>query len=243
MTLSRRESLRMMTGAAVIPVLALGGPRLALGSEIPFEPPTSPMRLSRTLVRDLPDGAEILVKRCWAVVFAPAAGGFSLSGQQTSVEVETPQSLEFLAQLEKERVEAGLFPMALSPGGMIMAGEQRVASEIFDHAVAAAARQIDGAGLSPDDTRMTAQALSDLQKSAAELTSKVPHDLFRPDQPHWRINRNFDLPNGLSGSVAVTFDARMDAAGQLLEQCERRVISSIGSSSRTSSELWELARG
>lgn len=252
MSLSRRRSLRVMGGAAMVPLLALGWPRLALGAQASFEPPAAPMRLSRTLVRDLPGGAEIMVRRRWMVEFRPSADGFTLSGQQTSVEVETPPTLGFLAQLEEKRIEAGLFPMALSPGGMIVTGDQAPDSEMpdsempdsemFDRAILAAARHIDHAGLPADDARQAIEALSALQKSAANLTSKVPRDLFRPLRPHWQVDRNIDLPNGRSGGIAVIFDARMDAAGQLMEQYERRVVSSIGSSSRTSSELWELAR-
>jgi len=251
---SRRQSLRIMAGAAALPALALGWPRLGLGSELRFDPPSWPMRLSRTLVRDLPDGAEILVKRIWAVVFQPVEEGFTLSGQQTSIQVETPPSLKFLAQMEEQRAETGLFPMDLSAGGMIAAGVPRPNSEMFDRAVSAVARQIDRGGqidgggqidrggLSADDTRLTAEALSALQKSAAELTSKLPRDLFHPVQPHWQIDRSIVLPGGLSGSVTVTFDARMDATRQLMEHSERRIVSSIGGTSRTSTERWELAR-
>lgn len=156
--------------------------------------------------------------------------------------MDTPPSLQFLAKIEQERIETGLFPITLSSGGMITTGEQNPSSEAFERAVMAAARHINQAALAADDARLTIEALSALQKSASELTSNLPSDLFRPRQPHWRVDRNIDLPNGLSGNVEVTFDARMDAAGQLMEHCERRIVSSIGGSSRTSSEMWELAR-
>lgn len=226
----------------MLPTFALGVSSLARGREVLFAPPATPMRLSRALVRDLPDGAEIAIKRSWTVIFTPAPGGFTLSGQQTSVEVDTPPTLEFLAQIEQERIETGLFPITLSSGGMITTGRQGPTSEAFDRAVMAAARHINRSELSADNARLTVEALSALQKSAGELTRKLPGDLFRPRQPHWRVDRNIELPNGLSGNVEVTFDARMDAAGQLMEECERRIVSSIGGSSRTSSEMWELVR-
>lgn len=241
MNQSRRQSLGLIAACAIIPLMAAGLPRRALAQNGTFIPPTGPMRLSRTLVRDLPDGAKIIVRRDWAVAFTAMTDGFSLGGQQTSVEVQTPPALEFLAEMEKKRLETGLLPILLTNAGTIAIGEPTSPSDDFDRAVKAVARQIDLSQLAPDDARNARQTLSALHKSAAQLTSMVPHDLFRPAQTHWQMERTVDLPNGMSGSVAVTFSARMDATGQLMERCERRIVSSIGPSSRTSTDAWELA--
>jgi hypothetical protein len=174
-------------------------------------------------------------------------GGARTSGSLTNGRVPSrdpfaPPTLQFLAKIEQERIETGPFPITLSSGGMITTGEQNPSSEAFERADMAAARHINQAALPADDARLTIEALSTPQKLASELTSNLRSDLFRPRQPHWRVDRNIDLPNGLSGNLEVTFDARMDAAGQLMEHCERRIVSSIGGSSQTSSEMWELAR-
>ncbi len=150
--------------------------------------------------------------------------------------------LEFLAKLKKERIETGLFPIELSAVGMIVTGQQWPTSEAFDRAIKDAAQHIGRYELPADYERLTIDALFALQKSGAELTSNLPSDLFCPRQPHWRIDRNVDLPNGLWGSVEVNFSARIDAAGQSMKRCERRIVTSIGGSNRTSSEMWELAR-
>ena len=239
---SRRQSLRAMIGAAVVPALALGFPRLVVAAGGQFDPPAAPMRLTRTLVRDLPDGAEISVKRDWEVRFIRTMAGFSLNGRQIAVEVEAPPALEFLGQLEKKRQESSLFPLALSPNGMIAADGQKPDSELFDLAIAGAAQRISQSALSADSARLTGESLAALQKSATDLISRLPLDLFRPGQLHWQDNRTVALPQGLTGTVSITFDSRLDAVGQLMEQSERRIVSSIGGSSRTSSEIWQLAR-
>lgn len=242
---SRRQSLKLLVGAAFTPGLALGRSHMAFAADTPFDPPAAPMRLTRRLIRGLPDGSEIQVERSWDIVFARTAGGFMVSGQQTSVTVETPPSLEFLAELERNRLETGLLPMALGPDGMIAGGEPETSSAFYDRAVAQAAARINRSGFSGDAAHRVRDALSALQKSLAEWGGKVPRDLFRPQQLHWQVLRGVDLPGGpgdnLAGQIAVTFDARMDAAGQLMEQRERRVVSTLGGSSQTSSEEWWLA--
>lgn len=239
---SRRQSMRLMIGAAILPTLVMGLPRLARAAGSGFDPPSGPMRLSRTLIRDLPDGAVISVRREWEVRFSPAADGFSVSGRQTAVEVEAPPVLEALRQLEKQRKETNLFPLMLLPSGLIAAGGQEADAELFDLAVAEAAKLINRSALSAGDASVTGKSLAVLQKSVAVLLSRVPHDLFRPGQSHWQDDREVVLPQGQTGTVSVMFNAQMNASGQLMEQSERRIVSTIGTSSRTSSETWELTR-
>lgn len=243
---TRRKLLQLIAAAAVAPIIALNIPRsamAAIGGQ--FDPPITPMLLSRTIVRELPDAAQIVVRRAWEVRFKPTATGFSVSGQQVSVEVEAPPALEFLAQLEEQRQETSLFPLMLSSAGMISSDGPETASDgddaaLLDLAIAEAAGRIEHSKASADAGGTARAFLSALQGSSTRLTSKVPRDLFRPQQSYWQNERTIELPQGLKGTVSVTFDARMNAAGELMERAERRVVSSIGGSSRTSSEVWEL---
>ncbi|MDZ4308510.1 hypothetical protein [Allopontixanthobacter sp.] len=239
---SRRESLRLIAGAAAMPMLAAVFPRFASAAVRAFDPPASPMNLTRTVLRDLPGGTRITVRRSWEVRFSRVEDGFSLTGRQISVDVDVPPRLQALAQMEQSREETGLFPMILSPDGVITGGEENPDSTWFDRAVGKAAEQIEGARMPEAETERIMAALSALQSSATGPTGKVPRDLFRPQPLQWQVNRDVELPGGLSGTIAVLFDARMDAAGQLMAQSERRILSAVGGSSRTSSEIWALGR-
>ncbi|MXP44493.1 hypothetical protein [Allopontixanthobacter sediminis] len=242
MSQSRRQSLRLIAGAAIMPLMAGAFPRIAAAAENPFDPPAIPMLLSRTVLRDLPDGAQISVHRSWEVRFERERDGFSVNGSQISVEVDAPPTLLALAQMEQSREEIGLFPMVLSTDGTVIGGEESPGSIWFDRAVSETAEQIEAARIPGTEAEKVLGALSALHRSATGLTGKVPRDLFRPRSLEWQLDRTMDLPGGLSGTIAVLFNARLDAAGGLMERCERQIVSTIGGSSRTSSEIWNLAR-
>lgn len=96
-------------------------------------------------------------------------GGARTSGSLTNGRVPSrdpfaPPTLQFLAKIEQERIETGLFPITLSSGGMTTTGEQKPSSEAFERADMAAARHINQAALPADDARLTIEALSTPQK-------------------------------------------------------------------------------
>lgn len=240
---SRRQSLRLMMGAAMLPAMGMGFPLRAVAKGERFVPPAGPMRMSRTLLRDLSDGAEIVVRREWEVRFGRALDGYTVTGDQLSVEVQAPPTLQFLARIEKDREEAGLFPLSVTLNGMIADSSEPSEQPSFDLAIERTVERINKSDLSADKVRMSRQALSELQKTAAEFTTRVPRDLFRPQQLHWREDRKVNLPRGQTGPISVVFDARRNAATELMERTERQVISPLAGSSRTSSEIWELHWG
>jgi hypothetical protein len=243
---TRRQTLRFVAAATVVPALGLGFPRLTMAAEGGrFSPPTAPMLLSRQIVRELPNGAQIVIKRVWKVSFAPTATGVSVIGQQVSIDVKAPPTLEFLAQLEEQRQETNLFPLTLSAAGMIASNSNLAVIdmanvELVQRAIAGAEERIESIELNGDAEGLGQKFLSSLQGSGAELASKVPSDLFHPQQSDWQNEREIDLPQGLTGTVLVIFEAKMNAAGECMERVERRVISSVGESMRSSSEIWEL---
>ena len=200
---ARRQTLRFVAAAAVVPALDLGFPRLTMAAEGGrFNPPTAPMLLSRQIVRELPDGAQIVVKRVWRVRFAPTATGFSVIGQQVSIDAKATPALEFLAQLEEQRQETNLFPLTLSAAGMIAANSNSAVIdlanvELVQRAITRAAERIESIELSADAVGLDHRFLSSLQGSGAEFASKVPRDLFHPRQSYWQNEREIDLPQGL----------------------------------------------
>jgi hypothetical protein len=132
--------------------------------------------------------------------------------------VKATPALEFLAQLEEQRQETNLFPLTLSAAGMIAANSNLAVIdlanvELVQRAITRAAERIESIELSADAVGLGHRFLSSLQGSGAELASKVPRDLFHPRQSYWQNEREIDLPQGLTGTVLVIFEAQMNAAG------------------------------
>ena len=243
--LDRRQSMAWLAGAALVPLLASARPARARPVSArqaanAFNPPSTPMRLTRELSRELGDGAHIVVQRIWQVQFTDQDAGFSLEGEQVGVDVSAPQSLGMLAAIERGRTENAMFPIALDQYGLITAEQADGAPAQIDQAILQARRQIDAARLSDAKQADARQFLAYLQQSAAQLASQLPEDLFNPAQSNWQQRREIDLPHGQSGSVSVTFSAATDPAGHLMQRAQRCIVTQIGDASRTSCENWSL---
>ena len=116
-----RGSALILAGiAALVPVVTAQSP-FAAAAEVPkaFSPPSTPMVLSRTVIRELADGKQIVVKRSFRVQFVPAADGFVLTGTPITVSVDVPPLLARLGELERQRSDMGPFPLAIDSAGMI----------------------------------------------------------------------------------------------------------------------------
>ena len=117
-----RASVLLLAGvAALAPVLGAQwvDQASAQAPRAQFAPPTTPMVLSRTVIRELSGGLQIVVKRSFRVQFVQSAGGFMLTGTPLDVSVEVPPALAKLGELERRRSEAGPFPILLDSRGMI----------------------------------------------------------------------------------------------------------------------------
>ena len=77
------------------------------------------MVLSRTVIRELSGGAQVLVKRRFRVQFQRHGEGFVLTGTPMDVSVEVPPILARLGDLERQRSEQGPFPILLDGQGLI----------------------------------------------------------------------------------------------------------------------------
>ena len=108
-----------------------------------FAPPSTPMLYTRRLERSLVGGASLTVTRRFAVRFVLEADGFRVDGEQVDVTVEAPPQLATLAELERERVETGLFPLRLDPAGTIVGQSPTGVSAQLDAAVREVTAQIE----------------------------------------------------------------------------------------------------
>ncbi len=229
-----------LAGAALVPLLAGNRSASAQIAGGRFNPPAGPMRLTRQLSRQLADGAQIVIERTWEVQFRNQAAGYSLDGRQVAVEVSAPHSLEMLARIERDRTESGLFPIELDRNGLISADAETGSLAPIDQAVSQARKRIEASGLSTKAAADARQFLAYLQKSAADLSSQMPGDLFHPVRPNWQENRTIRLPHGQTGSVSVSFTAITNPEAGLMERAQRIIVTEIGEASRTSRENWKL---
>src|SRR5690606_13311421 len=143
-TPDRRRVLAFGTAAVAFPLVAgraWAGPR--------FVPPAGPMLYSRRLERGLGDGAKIVVVRDFMIRFVPEGRGYRIEGNQVGVVVEAPESLARFAQLERERVEASLFPLLLDGSGRIIFQAAGPPTPQLDAALAEALSRLDRQRLDP----------------------------------------------------------------------------------------------
>jgi hypothetical protein len=237
----RRALLRLAAACALAPARA----GRALGHEPGaerFAPPTGPLRYTRRLVRNLRGGYRLAVSRSFAVRFEPRpAGGYALAGEQLAVEVAAPERMAPFAELERQRIETGLFPLQLDTQGRIVAEPDPRSSDLLDRAVADARRLLDERAASATE-RAEADAFVQLvHQVGAGLSARLPEDLFAPAS-HRRVeHRAIELPGSATGLVEVVFTADADPRTGLMRQARREIVTTIDDDRRTTEEDWTLA--
>ncbi|WP_209349044.1 hypothetical protein [Pontixanthobacter sp. CEM42] len=237
----RRDALKALGALSALASIDRPLSANALQTAQKFAPPTGPMRFSRRLVRNLTDGKQIIVERTWKVLFAPAGQGFMLDGEQISVEVSAPPGLEALADLERRKREIGLFPLMLTSDGVIMGNSGSVAQKsVIDRAIELASQEVAARASSEADRKASREFLRALQSSAEKATSRLPRDLFQPQQMSAVDERTLPLPDGTKGTVLIEFSAEISAQTGLMQKASRMVTTRIGDSERTSAEKWSL---
>lgn len=237
----RRSVLRLAAGCALAPMLAGRTLAHSPGKGL-FEPPAGSLKYTRRLVRGLRGGYQMSVLRSFAVRFEPQpGGGFALGGEQIAVEVRAPERMAGFAELERRRVERGLFPLMLDARGGIVGGPEPRSSELLDEAVAEARRLLAERAASAGE-RAEADAFVQLvHQLGAGLCARLPDDLFAPAE-HRRVEqRTIELPDGGSGVVEIVFTADADPATGLMQTAQREIVTAIESDRRTTYEDWTLA--
>lgn len=239
MILARRALLRLAGSAAVLPLLPVvpAAAQPARG----FAPPTEPMLYTRRLERGLAGGARLVVSRSFAVRFARAADGYRVDGQQVDVAVDAPEQLAALARLERERVETGLFPLELDAAGAIRDSAPAAASAQLDEAVREAIAEIERWDRPPAERAQLRAFVDTVHRSAGQLVTEPPRDLFAPLDGHREESRALALPGGGAGQVRVTFTATRDPVTGLMREARREVVTDVAGDLRRTIESWTLA--
>lgn len=230
----RLAAVALAAGSAVLAPSAV-----AHDSAAEFAPPRTDMLLTRTLRRALPDGEEVVARRSYAVRFVSDGQGFRIDGRLIDVAVETPPSLQALAEIERKRPDTGMFPIRLDAAGMIIGGEPPAAGEASEKAAAIAAGQIGASGLVAIDMLQAQAFISQMRKRRA--ASLWPADLFHPLAIRRSETKTVALPDGQSGQVVIETVAQTAGSSGLLASFERTVTTDLQGDKRVTRELWTLA--
>lgn len=202
--------------------------------------PRGPMRLRRTLSRELVDGNMLVVARSWEVEFSSARHGWLVDGNQIGVEVDADPGLEALAELERSRATTESFPLELDHLGKIRFGTPKQRHVGIDQLAQAA----DSAVISMGGTEITKGRLrlflTQMQQASLSLMTSFPQDLFFPSSGELSESKTMDLPGGLKGQMELTYRAQADPASGLLSSSKRSVITRIEGEELFSSEAWQL---
>ena len=104
--IGRRHLVGLLSFLPVATMLPRAG--FAAPAALAFAPGTAPFRLIRRVERELRDGALLVVERAWSIRFVAQGQGYRLEGKQADVSVDAPAELDFLAAIERDRVEDGM---------------------------------------------------------------------------------------------------------------------------------------
>lgn len=235
---SRRALLGWIT---LVPGLGLAArPVLAAERSASFAPGATPYRLIRRVERELRDRTRLVVERTWTVRFVPVGHGYRVEGQQRAIDVIAPPSLDFLATIERERVEDGMFPALLDAHGRSVGGARASIDSSLAGAVSEVRARMDQWG---DDAGWRDRAdrfLARLQQDGAESLSAWPASLFAPGDMDMVEHRPVPLAEGLAGMIAVRTVTSSDPASGLLRHLERTVETRLESSIRVGLERFSL---
>ena len=238
---SRRSVIRAFGALAAMPLLSVAGAASAAVRPIRF--PTGLVDLTRVLERDLADGATIRVVRRWECEFGSFGAGARVNARQIASKVEAPAALAAFARIEEQREVTGLFPVELDRNG-IMVGWTDGQPDSIQGAIDRAIGAIEAAVPPAEELSSAREFLSSLGAAAASVVSQVPRDLFFPEAGERAETRPMTLPGGVPASYEVAIESAASLVSGLLEHTERRVVTHIGESSRTTLERWEIgARG
>ncbi|MXO70489.1 hypothetical protein [Alteraurantiacibacter buctensis] len=230
---ARRTVLRTAAGLSLLPLFA-SRQALAAGEAATIAPPSGDMIYRRTVVRPLPGAIVLTATRDFRVRFSAREGGFLVDGEQVAARVQAPASLSTIARMEEQRVERGLFPLALDRAGRIVDGEAAAPDVTLGQALDEARRQL------PDQGAEIGQLLDALSAGSAGIMAYLPLDLFAPVEEHQEQRQAIELPWGQTGEVVVRFAATRSAETGLMRLATRDVVTKLEGEERRSAERWEL---
>lgn len=208
---------------------------------VPITPPPRPMVYTRLLERTLVGDARIVVERKFAVRFTRAASGYTVEGEQIAVSVETPEQLAALAQMERERVEIGIFPLDLDQRGWIRSGVTTDEEPEIEAAMRYVAEAVAAMDRGEGERQSMRDFVAAVHHAGSNIVSSLPTDLFAPAVSDRTDRREFNLPVGGQGVVRTHFTARRDPATGLMASARREVVTTIAHDERRTTEVFTLA--
>ena len=236
----RRDILKWSAASALGALAGFAAPLARARSRDAIVIPAAPQILTRTVTRELRDGASIVVERAWTIGFAPAAGGWRVGGCQSLVTVDAPAPLAELAEIERTRDASEAFPLLLDADGRIRRGAPPVLTLDMERVARAAESAIMARGTRPGEVQALRLFLGQLQQSASDLMSRFPDDLFFPSGETVDEAHKMEFPGGVAGEFRLRYAASADPATGLLLASERTVTTRVGDDSMNSLEHWSL---
>ena len=238
---TRRDAVRMLGGAAVV-CAGLASTRSMAQTATLL--PKGAQILTRRLSRSLSDGNQIKVTRSWQVEFARAdqsmPGQIAITGTQTSSEVEAPPSLNQLATIERQRPTDDMWPIMLTPSGLILAAGRPMRQQDIEAALDMAQKVMAARMGQQNAANMVATFAEQLQRTGRSLLDRLPDDLFFPIVGPIRSARKIDLPGGETGEFEVTYEAVAVAGKGWLDRAERRITTRLAGTEQSAHEQWSL---
>ncbi len=223
--------------AALAPAVVAAKPATQIETAA-FQPPEGPVMISRTVVRSLIDGKEVRATRRYLVWFLREDDGWRIDGELRDVTVDVPPLLEQFAELERNRVEPGFFPIFLDRAGRI---RTRLGPPIGDasraRAVALGEMMIAGALVSTNARNQASTMLTQVVMAGNGGTA-WPLDIFSPAHADTVETRDIALPDGSRGSINIAMRSEGTTPGGLPSQVERTVTTDLSGTKRVSRETW-----
>ncbi len=240
MPVFRLRPALMLGGAMTLPMAAFAPLQQAEASpRSSFVAPSHPQVLTRELRRALADGKEVISRRSYEIRFLPEANGWRVDGLLVSSEVDAPPELAMLAKLEKARKDEGLFPLHLDNSGMIIDQHGAADPGTSGEARSLVAGAVERLSIAQGDKVVAKDMVSRISTQSRAVGGNWPSDLFHPVAKRRSDVQTMPLPGGKLGKTTVTVIAHGTDSG-LLGQFERRVVTEIEGSTRTSQEIWRL---
>ncbi len=226
-------ALAPLAGAAIIDPVAAE-------STTGFAPPNTPMMLSRTVIRELSDGKQIVVKRSFRIQFVNSGSGYTLNGAPIGVTVDVPPVLERMADLERQRSEPGPFPLVLDNRGII---HDPAGSEVPDQQARDRARAVGSSLLqaAPIAQQTKVETIQFLDKMVSDPRSAPwPVDLFSAKDAERHLHRSVALADGSQGEVDVVLRVGKWLPCGMPALFERVITTDLAGTRRVSREVWSL---
>ena len=233
----------LLCGAGACDPALAASPVAASITQDAFAPPVArPMVLSRTVIRDLPDGKQIIATRRYRVQFLRRDAGYKLEGTLIASEISAPEQLHTLAEMERTRPDDGLFPMDLDGSGLIVGGSEagpgdKQATETALHTLETMlADAPSNAGVEQDQNFLARLRMA----VAGPLSAHWPAALFLPGSQLDRQERTFRLPDGSDGRFVSEVRRKTTSGSGTMNEAERRIVTSIGGEDSVALERWTL---